>query len=203
MTAPKPNSVTQLLAAAGRGDAAATNKLWSALYDELRRLARCQLAHEAPGRTLDSASLVHEAFQRMIGGEPIEWANRRHFFGAAANAMRRIRVDDARKRGRLKRGGAGQHPGPLNVEPPIFDDDPAELIAIDEALQNLKKTFPRGAEVVMLRYFAGFSIDEAAATLNVSARTVDTDWRFAKAWLHRELSKGDSTCCGRAGSDDA
>lgn len=203
MTAPNLNPLTRLLAAAGRGDVAATNQLWSAVYDELRRLARCQLAHESPGRTLDSASLVHEVFSRMTGGQPIEWANRRHFFGAAANAMRRIRVDDARKRGRLKRGGGGQHPGPLNVEPPIFDDDPGKLIAIDDALRNLKQTFPRVAEVVMLRYFAGFSIDEAAATLNVSARTVNTDWRFAKAWLHRELSKGDSTFGGRTGSDDA
>ncbi len=191
MAARNPGPVTQLLVAAGRGDAAAADRLWSAVYDELRRVARCQLAREGPGCTLDSTSLVHEAFLRLTGDEPIEWANRRHFFGAAARAMRRIRVDDARKRGRFKRGG-GQQPELSNEEPPVFDDDPVEVLAVDEALQNLEHTAPRQAEVVMLRYFAGLSVDETAGALDVSPRTVDYEWRFARAWLHRELSKGDT-----------
>jgi RNA polymerase sigma factor (TIGR02999 family) len=193
--------ITQLLDAAGQGDAAAANRLWSAVYDELHRLALTQLAQEGPGYPLQTTDLVDEAYVRLIGDGPVEWANRRHFFAAAATAMRRILVDDARKRGRQKRGG-GQTPEPLLDEPPAPGWDPVLVLAIDEALAKLEQADPPRAELVMLRYFAGLSIDETAAALGVSPRTVDTGWRFAKAWLHRELSKGDSTWCGRAGSDD-
>ncbi len=193
--------ITQLLDAATQGDAVAANRLWSAIHEELRRLARAQLGQEGPGCSLQTTSLVNEAYLRLVGNEPVQWANRRHFFGAAAKAMRRILVDDARTRGRLKRG-AGQTPGTLPVGLPAPEEDPVRVLAIDEALQKLEQADPRRAELVMLRYFAGLSIDETAAALGVSPRTVDTEWRFARAWLHRELSKGDSTWCGRAGSDD-
>ncbi len=195
------SAVTQLLDAAAQGDAAAANRLWSTVYQELHGLARAQLAREGPGCSLQSTSLVNEAYLRLIGDGHVEWANRRHFFSAAAKAMRRICVDDARRRERLKRG-SGEAPGTLLDDPQASDQDPAAVLAIDEALQKLEQTDPRRAELVMLRYFAGLSIDETAAALGVSARTVDTEWRFAKAWLHRELSKGDSTCCGRSDSDD-
>jgi RNA polymerase sigma factor (TIGR02999 family) len=195
------DSLTSLLDAAAHGDAAAVNKLWSSVYEELHRLAQTQLAQEGPGCSLQTTSLVNDAYLRLIGDGHVEWANRRHFFGAAAKAMRRILVDDARKRGRLKRGG-GQPPVPLVDEPLVPGRDLAMVLAVDEALQELEKVDPPRAEIVMLRYFAGLSIDETAAALGVSPRTVDTGWRFARAWLHRELSKGDSTWRARADSDD-
>ena len=216
MTNQPVSAVTQLLDAAAQGDAAAANRLWSTVYQELHGLARAQLAREGPSCSLQSTSLVNEAYLRLIGDGHVKWTNRRHFFSAAAKAMRRICVDDARRRERLKRSGrpaqpvgsadasdwSARAPGTLLGDPPAPEQDPAEVLAIEEALQKLEQHDPRRAELVMLRYFAGLNIDETAAALGVSARTVDTEWRFAKAWLHRELSKGDSTCCGRSDSDD-
>ena len=206
MTTPAPNPLTQLLAAAGQGDQAAHDQLWAAIYDELRRLARHELAGENPARSPQPTSLVHEAYLRLIGNENVQWANRRHFFAAAAKAMRRIRIDDARKRKRLKRGGgrqavslderlvAGQGLSARAVREGIHapadgTSDPAEVLAIDEALSKLEREDPRKAEIVMLRYFAGLTGDETAAAMELSPRTVDVEWRFAKAWLHRELTK--------------
>ena len=202
MTSQPGSSVTQLLDAAAQGDATAVNRLWSAIYDELHRLAQAQLAQDGPGCSLQATSLVDEAYLRLIGDGHVEWDNRRHFFAAAAKAMRRILVDDARNRGRLKRGG-DQPPAPLPDALPAPEEDLAKVLAVDEALQKLEQVDPPRAEIVLLRYFAGLSIDETAAALGVSPRTVDAGWRFAKAWLHRELSKGDSTWCVRGGSDDA
>jgi RNA polymerase sigma factor (TIGR02999 family) len=172
------------------GDASARDRLWSLIYDELRGIAQHQMAAESPGRTLQPTALVHEAFMRLMGDDSSQWTNRRHFFAAAAEAMRRIRVDDARKRKRLKRGG-GRAAEPIREEPPVFDQDPAEVLAIGEALDELEQTAPRKAQVVKLRYFAGLSVDDCAGALDVSPRTVDKDWAFARAWLHRRLS-GDS-----------
>ena len=199
--------LTRLLAAAGRGDASAHHKLWVLVYDELHRLAQHQVAKETPGRTRQPTSLVHEAYLRLTAGQNIEWANRRHFFAAAAKAMRHIRIDDARKRNSLKRGGGRQsqpldedlipHPQRGRGTPapaagwgtPVSEQDPAELLAVDEALGKLEQTDPRKAEVVMLRYFAGLTVDETASALDVSPRTVDNEWRYARAWLHRQLSE--------------
>lgn len=161
------------------------------VYDELRALAYRQMADEAGPRTLQPTALVHEAYLRLLAGGDGTFENRRHFFFAAARIMRQIRVDDARKRKRLKRGG-GDKAGGLKEDPAVFDDDPAEILAVDEALQRLEAIEPRKAEVVKLRYFAGLSIEECAETLGVSPRSVDNDWYYAKAWLHRELSKGDT-----------
>jgi RNA polymerase sigma factor (TIGR02999 family) len=191
MNAPNPESVTQLLVAAGQGDSGAGNRLWSVVYDELRRLARYQLASEGRDCTFESTSLIHEAFLRLVGDEPVEWANRRHFFAAAARAMRHIRIDDARRRSRIKRGGDRQAQ-PVDGEPAVVDGDPTEVLAVDEALKKLEEVAPRQAEVVVLRYFAGLSVDETAQALGVSPRTVDYEWRLARAWLHRELSTGDT-----------
>jgi len=179
--------VTELLAAVGRGDASAPDRLWALIYDELRALARHQLADEAPGHRRQPTSLVHEVYLRLMGTESPEWSNRRHFFTVAAQAMRRIRLDDARTRKRLKRGG-GADPGQLREEPAAVDGDPTMVLGIDEALRKLELEEPQKAEVVLLRYFAGLSIDECATVLRVSPRTVDYWWRFARAWLHRELS---------------
>ena len=191
MTDREPCSISQLLHDASDGDTVARNRLWSATYDELRQLAKAQLAKEGPGCTLQTSLLVNEAYLRLAGNEPVSWANRRHFFGAAAQAMRRIIVDAARNRRRIKRGG-GQMPEALLNDPAVFDRDLAELLAVDEALGGLERADPRRAEVVALRYFAELSIGETAQALGVSSRTVDTEWRFARAWLHRELSKGNT-----------
>ncbi|MFH1745646.1 MAG: sigma-70 family RNA polymerase sigma factor [Planctomycetota bacterium] len=191
MATPTPGPITELLAAAGRGDGNAQEQLWSAIYDDLRRVARNQLKGDAHNRTLQPTALVHEAYFRLVGGGPTEWANRRHFFSAAAQAMRCIRIDDARRRDRLKRGGGGK-PVPLMEEPVVFDQDPIEVLAVDEALSRLEQSDPRKAEIVVLRYFGGLSRAETAEALDLSPRTVDGEWRVARAWLHRELSKGDT-----------
>lgn len=206
VTTPQPSPVTELLAAAGRGDGGAHERLWALVYDELHRVARRQMADEAPGHTLQTTALVNEAYLRLIGDVDVQWANRRHFFAAAAKAMRRIRIDDARRRGRLKRGGpqpgneASRQQGnkvdasaarakrvPLD-EAVVFDDDPAEVLAVDEALSKLEQKDPRKAEIVQLRYFAGLTVDETADALGISPRTVDREWVFARAWLKRNLS---------------
>lgn len=175
------------MAAVGQGEAGARERLWEAVYDELRRVARQYMANEAAGHTLQPTALVNEAFLRLVGDGKVNWSSRRHFFGAAARAMRRICIDHARTRDRLKRGG-GQHPGRMVEEPAVFAGDPSEMLAVGEALAKLEQENPRKAEVVMLRYFVGLTEEETAGALSVSRRTVQTDWRLARAWLHRELS---------------
>jgi RNA polymerase sigma factor (TIGR02999 family) len=190
------NRITQLLDAVHHGDADAHQTLWSLIYNELHTLAQRQMVFEKPGRTLQPTALVHEAYLRLLGNGAAEWANRRHFFAAAANVMRQIRVDDARKRKRLKRGG-GDRPGELHEDSgAVFEQDPAEVLAVDEALQHLQEKDPRKAEIVQLRYFAGMTVDETAAALDVSSSTVEKEWRLAKAWLYRELAKGDTHITG-------
>ena len=196
MASSPKSPLTQLLAAAGEGDASAHEKLWSAVYSELHSLARRQMAGEAAGRTLQPTALVHEAYLRLIGDGEAKWTSRRHFFGAAAKAMRRIRLDDARRRHRLKRGGGKQRES-LGDGPVLFDDDPADVLAVDEALSKLERIDPRKAEVVNLRYFAGLTVDETAQALDLGSRTVGKEWRVARAWLYRELSKGDTAAGGR------
>lgn len=186
-----PNELTQLLTAAHLGDAAAQEQLWSKVYGELKSVAHRMMAGEKPGRTLHPTALVHETWLRLFGDNPSPFDNRRHFFATAAKAMRHIRVDDVRRRNRAKRGGGRQREGTLD-EPAIFDQDPAEVMGVHEALDRLEQEDPQKAEIVMLRYFAGLGEEETAAALGVSRRTVQIKWRVAKAWLHRELSKGDT-----------
>jgi RNA polymerase sigma factor (TIGR02999 family) len=185
-----PKPVTQLLAAASAGDAAVQDQLWSAVYDELRCLAHGQLAREPAGSGFDTTILVHEAYLRLVGDGQPSWNSRGHFFTAAAQAMRRIRVDYARKRRSLKRGG-DRRTAPLDdaaAVTPGCGADSADLLALDEALKRLEQDAPRAAQVVMLRYFAGLGVEEAARVLEVSPRTVELDWQFARTWLHRELT---------------
>jgi len=201
MPGPPTQSITQLLSAAGRGDEGARERLWAIVYDELHRIAIGQAKHEAPGRTLQPTALVNEAYLRLLGDSGGGWADRRHFFAAAAKIMRRIRIDDARKRKRLKRGGA-RRPVSLDAASETGlaladlvlwdDDDPAETLALDEALSRLEQIDPRKAEVVMLRFYTGLTRDQIAEMLKIAPRTVDKDWHFARAWLHRELN-GDQT----------
>lgn len=190
MTTPPPHEVTQLLAAVNDGDSNASAKLLPLVYDELRKLAKARMAHEAVGQTLQPTALVHEAYLRLVGDTNVGWDNRGHFFAAAALAMRRILVERARSRNRIKRGGGRARveltDGALVSEPP--DDD---LLVLDEALGRLEKYDKRKADVVMLRYFAGLSIEETAAALGVSPATVKNEWTFARAWLHREVARSD------------
>jgi RNA polymerase sigma factor (TIGR02999 family) len=181
------SDVTRILDAIGRGDRRATAELLPLVYDELRKLAAQRLAQEKPGQTLQATALVHEAYLRLIGNAGGEWANRRHFFAAAAEAMRRILIDNARRKTSRKRGGDRQREeldGDLLIAPA-----PAEkLLALDEALQRLAERDPVKAELVKLRYFAGFTLDQAAAALDLSPSTADRYWAYARAWLHQEVT---------------
>jgi RNA polymerase sigma factor (TIGR02999 family) len=178
--------VTRLLDAAAAGDATAAADLLPLVYDELRRLAAVRLAREDPGQTLQPTALVHEAYLRLVGGATAQdWNGRGHFFAAAAEAMRRILVEAARRKGRLRRGGDRERVNldDLAVAAPEPDDD---LLALDEALTQLAAADPRAAELVKLRHFAGMTVPQAAAALGVAPRTADFLWAYAKSWLlHR------------------
>lgn len=198
------HEVTRVLKAVGEGDEKASEQLLDLLYDELRGLARARLAREpggGAGMTLQATALVHEAYLRVIKPPaddpqaPPQWDNRGHFFGAAALAMRRILVERARHQRRLKHGGERQrveldeHIAPAAPE----GETATDLIALDEALTKLEALDARKAKVVSLRFFAGLSIEETAAALDVSPATVKNDWTFARAWLHRELTSDTSS----------
>jgi RNA polymerase sigma factor (TIGR02999 family) len=180
-------AVTAILTSMERGDPSASEQLLPLVYDELRKLAAVMMAREKPGHTLQATALVHEAYMRLVDGEQAQrWDSRRHFFGAAAEAMRRILVESARRRGRIKRGGELVRV-PLDDVPiacPVAQDD---LLALDDALQKLAKEDAASAEIVRLRCFAGLNHEEAAAVLGVSAVTAKRSWRYARAWLHREM----------------
>lgn len=184
--------VTQILSRIDSGDPAASAELLPLVYAELRNLAAARLAQEKPGQTLQATALVHEAYLRLIGDRLIgdsggpKWNSRAHFFGAAAEAMRRILVESARSKGRAKRGGQWQrlsldHAIPMSVEPA------ADLLALNEALDDLAEIEPTKAQLVKLRYFAGLTLDESAAVLGVSPATADRYWKYARAWLADRL----------------
>jgi RNA polymerase sigma factor (TIGR02999 family) len=184
------SGVTQILTSMERGDTGASEKLLPVVYDELRRLAGAMMAHERPGQTLQATALEHEAYLRLVGGEHAQrWDSRRHFFAAAAEAMRRILVEAARRKGRIKRGGhmARAEMRDVPVDGPA---DPLEILALDVALRSLETADPEAAELVRLRYFAGLTHEEAAAVLGVSTVTAKRTWRYARAWLHREMEGG-------------
>jgi RNA polymerase sigma factor (TIGR02999 family) len=184
--------VTQLLHAAGGGDPRASEQLLPLVYAELHRLAQAYMQREKPGQTLQATALVHDAYVRLVGGAGVSWDSRGHFFGAAARAMRRILVEKARMRAQLKRG-AGRDRVDL-AEVAVFaepgTDGGTDLVALDGALEKLGAVDRRKHEVVMLKYFAGLTNDEAAAALGVSSATVRNDWTYSKAWLIRELRGG-------------
>ena len=177
--------ITQLLTAAGRGDADAHHAVWSMIYDELHRIARSQIEFEAPGRTLQPTALVNEAYLRLAEGG--DWQNRAHFFGAAAKAMRRILVDHARKRASQKRGADGERVALSEIE--IATDAPdVDVLALDEAISALEDENPRLAQVVQLRFFAGLTVHQIAELNEVAPVTVKRDWTYARAWLFERMS---------------
>lgn len=185
------NELTRLLAAAGRGEPHAASELLPLVYDQLRRLAARRLAHEKPGQTLDATALVHEAYLRLTGpaGQDADWDGRGHFFAAAAEAMRRILVEQARRKQSLRHGGGYDRADidPARLAAPEPNED---LLALDEALQKLARQHPAKAELVKLRYFAGLTGDQAAAVLGIAPTTADRHWAYARAWLRAELSRG-------------
>ncbi len=183
-------TITILLEAVQRGDSRAAEDLLGQVYHELRALAARKMSREACGHTLQPTALVHEAWLKLSAGSPT-WENRAHFFGAAAEAMRRILVDRARQRHSAKRGGDQQRIGieEVEIESPGRDD---ELLAIHESLDALAAHEPRKAELVKLRYFTGLTIEQAAELLGISAPTAKRDWRYARAWLYREMTGTDS-----------
>ena len=181
------NDLAQLLDTLQEGDPVAADQLLVLVYSELRRLAAAKMSREAPGQTLQPTALVHEAWLRL-GGDGHRWENRAHFFGAAAEAMRRILIDHARRKLAARHGGGQQRLDADEVEiaAPTEKDD--ELLAVHEALDQLAAHDPRKAELVKLRYFAGLTIDEAADVLGISAPTAKRDWTYARAWLFREIA---------------
>lgn len=182
--------VTRILNAIEQGDARAADKLLPVVYQELRRLAAYKLSHEAPGQTLQATALVHEAYIRLVGSEAQDWSSRTHFFTAAAEAMRRILIDNARRKQRLKRGG-GQQKVNLNDAELAIEGPSDDLIALDEALVKLASIDKEKADLVKLRYFAGLTLKQAASILHLSERTAKRHWTHARAWLYRQITGGE------------
>ena len=183
-----PPEVSQLLVAWGNGDPAALEKLLPLVHDELRRIAARHMRRERPGHTLQTSALVNEAYMKLVNQRQANWQNRLQFFGVAAQAMRRILLDHARSAGREKRGG-GARAVSLD-EAALAAGRSEELLALDEALTQLEQFDARKCRVVEMRFFGGLSNEEIAAALDVSERTVEREWRKAKAWLHRAIEIG-------------
>jgi RNA polymerase sigma factor (TIGR02999 family) len=184
------SDVTQILSRIDAGDPSASEALLPLVYEELRKLAAARLANESPGQTLQTTALVHEAYLRLVSGERVpEWEGRRHFFGAAAEAMRRILVEQARRKQSIKHGGKLRR---IDLDDQSFVDDERhrdELLALDEALTELARHDPRAAQVVNLRYFAGMSLNDIADVMQIGRRTADRLWALAKAWLYERLTE--------------
>jgi RNA polymerase sigma factor (TIGR02999 family) len=175
---------------AREGDSRATDQLLPLVYDRLRALAQELMQQERPGHTLQATALVHEGYLKLVDQQRAQWQDRAHFFAVAAQAIRRILVDHARGRGRAKRGGAGAKLT-LNEELAATYDEVADVVALDDALVQLAESHPQHARITEMRFFAGLTIEESAAVLGMSTRTVDRHWRYARAWLYRALSGDD------------
>jgi RNA polymerase sigma factor (TIGR02999 family) len=187
MVVPSPREVSRLLVDWGNGDQGALDELMPLVYDELRRLAGRYMRRESQGHTLQTSALVNEAYVRLVDQKSVHWQNRAHFFGVAAQLMRRILVDHARSRSRAKRGGGAQM---VSLVEPAATSEVAEVIALDDALKNLAEMDPRKSQIVEMKFFGGLTTEEVAEVLKVTSRTVEREWRKAKAWLNRALTKG-------------
>lgn len=188
-SADSAGQLTLLMRAAGKGDGAAASELLPLVYDRLRAIARERMRQENVGHTLQATALVHEAYLRLVGDEAMSWSSRAGFYCAAAQAMRRILIDHARRRGRVKRGG-GLNRQPLDAIDLAITDDADDVLALDAALNRLAERDARAARIVELRFYAGLSVEETAAALELSDRTVKREWSFARAWLFKELGAG-------------
>jgi len=181
--------VTRILNALERGDAKATDELLPLVYEELRLLAAQKLSHEPPGQTLQATALVHEAYIRLVGDEPQDWDGRRHFFAAAAEAMRRILVENARRKKSVKHGGEHRRAGDIDLGalPGSACITPEELFSLDDALAKLGAEDQLLADLIKLHCFAGLSLPQVADTMGISQRTTERHWAFARAWLNKEI----------------
>jgi RNA polymerase sigma factor (TIGR02999 family) len=182
------HDVTRILEAVEQGDTRAVDRLLPAVYDALRQLAAQKLSREKPGQTLQATALVHEAYLRLVGSDQ-NWKGRTHFFMAAAEAMRRILIENARRKKSLKCGG-GHNQVDLEVDHLAIEGPGEDVLALDEALTILARTDKVKAELVQLRYFAGLSLEQAADTLGLSSTTAKRHWRFARAWLYSQMAAG-------------
>lgn len=182
--------VTRILSAIEQGEQQATDELLPLIYEELRRLAARKMSREPAGHTLQATALVHEAFIRLVEAKDQKWSSRGHFFGAAAEAMQRILVENARRKGRLKRGGRLSK-RPLDETVIVSEAGDLDLLALDEALKKLALEDPEKAKLVRLRYFAGLTIQQAADLMNWSVATANRHWSYARSWLFQEINKGE------------
>jgi len=186
------SDVTRILSAIEQGDQKASEQLLPLVYEELRRLARHKMAQESPDHTLQATALVHEAYIRLVDSDQQQgWDNRGHFFTAAAEAMRRILVENARRKQSVKGGGGLNRVDLRDDDRKTGDADP-DLLALDEALSQLQQTDPSAANLIKLRHFAGFTLPEAAEIMGVSLRTAERNWTYARTWLHRKIAQYDS-----------
>ena len=192
MEVPSTHEVTLLLKAWSVGDEAALEKLTPLVYQQLHNIARRYMAGERPGHTLQTTALVNEAYLRLVDSRKVNWQDRAHFFAVSAQLMRRILIDFARSRGYLKRGGAVPHIS-LDETPSVCNEPDVNLVALDDALKALSAVDERKSKVVELRFFGGLNVEETAEVLRVSTDTVIRDWRLAKIWLLRELSRGSTS----------
>jgi RNA polymerase sigma factor (TIGR02999 family) len=183
------SDVTHILVGIEEGDSRAVDKLLPAVYQELRLMAAQKLSHEGPGRTLQPTALVHEAYLRLVGTDSGTWKSRTHFFAAAAEAMRRILIENARRKRRLKRGG-NQQKISMDEALVLIDSPSEDVIAVDEALARLAEEEPTIAELVKLRFFGGLTVEQAGEVLGISRRTATRHWTFARAWLYEQLARG-------------
>jgi RNA polymerase sigma factor (TIGR02999 family) len=191
---PDSTAATVLLEAACGGDKSAADRLLPLVYGQLRKAAQNEMAGERPDHTLTATALVHEAYLNLIGPREIPWSSRGHFYAAAAEGMRRVLLDHAKGRGRIKRGGGGRGGGgptrPVKDMADLVCREPEEIVRFDETFRRLEAASPDGAAVARLRFFAGLSVEQTAAALGLSASTVDRRWSFARAWLFRQLHGG-------------
>jgi RNA polymerase sigma factor (TIGR02999 family) len=181
------DNITELLVGYGRGDKEALDKLMPIVYEELRRQAARYLRREQAGHTLQTTALIHEAYVRLVDQRNVQWQNRAHFFGIAAQMMRRILVDHARTKKRAKRGGSDVKVSLADATIPVKERD-LDVVALDEALTRLAEIDEQQSRVVELRFFSGLTVEETAEVMGISPATVKRDWSMAKAWLHREIS---------------
>jgi RNA polymerase sigma factor (TIGR02999 family) len=185
------SDATRILQSVESGDARAADELLPLVYEELRRLAAARMAHESPNQTLQPTALVHEAWLRLTGNKDVKWQGRAHFFGAAAEAMRRILIDNARRKRARRRGGGRQQLdiADLDIAAPAKEQ---ELLDMDEALETFAALDPRKAELVKLRYFVGLTLEESAQILGISPPTAKRWWAYARAWLYRHIQNGNA-----------
>jgi RNA polymerase sigma factor (TIGR02999 family) len=182
-----PEEITELLIDWGQGDQQALDRLMPLVYDELRRLANNYLRREPTGHTLQPTALVNEAYLKLIGQRTVNWQNRAHFFAISAKLMRRILVDHARQRQAAKRGGSAQQRLSITSAETLIQQPEIDLLALNEALDELARMDPQQGRIVELKFFGGLSIEETAAVLGISHATVERDWKMARAWLRRQL----------------